>query len=619
MRNEEKMLNELFDGNSAPAEPPKDQSAPAPQQSDVSFLPPHINKIFSIAVISIFASLLILPTLLWGALKIANIYDPTIMETLDFDTDENRAFAEFPTSFNPKTITKEIEDWYNDNLPFRSVLYKTQNTIENKLEKPYLDTIQPALIKLFYGDEEIDDGDDTTEPIGDTPIILDNNIPEFTRPPRDETVPEYDNQEHLYAGCDHKLATTSTTIKSATCSEWGIIGYACSKCEYVQKEYTQKLDHNYVTDTVAPTMCGTNYTIVFTCSNCSDTYEQPTTKRHVAKEVIQKVNPNYKDYGYTLVECADCGTHYRTEIYDKKYQTATLPMTLKSGTILGRSAWLFQNAVMPYYKGSNNLSTAELKNYANTFQKLQNLCDEKGIQLQICIWPNKEMVYSEYLPTIEVQNTSRRVPLMVDYVSTHTNVNIIYPLEELLAAKPYWELYLPYDTHWNRAGGLVGYQALIKALGLETTDPTTIPFTQVTGGGYDLLRNSGLNVDDYQPANQKNYNFKYRPNVQVLLTPTNDQHNAVSYPTYSRARNATYDKNVVLIGDSYRIMHCPYAERDFTDYSTGHKIYLERGKPEDIEFHKKIKEADILILTSVERLDYELITAANSIMKILSD
>lgn len=611
------MFNELFEKESVTSESAKEERTPS-VQSSTEFNVPHINKGFSITVISVFSALIILPSLIWGALKIANIYDPTIMETLNIDTGENRAMAEFPSEFDPKTITKEIEDWYNDNLPFRSVLYKTQNTLENKLEKPYLDTIQPALIKLFYGDDsENKDEDDSSDSIGGGALILDNNVPEFTRPPRDETVPEYDNDDELYANCEHKLATTSTVIKQATCSEWGIIGYACSKCDYVQKEYTQKLDHDYVSNITTVPICGTNYDEIFTCSKCSESYTQPMTKRHVAKQVVETVKPSYKDYGYTLVECADCGTHYRTEIYDKKYHTSTLPLTLKNGVIPGRDGWLFQNAVMPFYQGTNNLTTSELKNYANTFQRLKDVCDEKGIQLLISIWPNKELVYPEYMPTVEVKKNGRRVPKMVDYVDKYTDVNIIYPLEELKAAKPYWELYLPLDTHWNRAGGLVGYQAMMKALGLETTDPTTIPFTQVTGGGNDLLRSSGFDPNAYEP--QKNYNFKYRPDVRVTLTPTSDQHNAVSYPTYSRAIGATYDKNLVLIGDSYRIMHCPYAERDFTDYSTGHKIYLMRGKPEDLAFHQKIKEADILILTSVERLDKELLTAANDIIKILSE
>lgn len=614
MRNDEKIFNELFDAQVAPIETSNDKDGTGTNK-DIDFDLPHVNKKFSITVISIFSALIILPSIVWGALKIANIFDPTIMETLNFDTGENRVLAEFPDTFDAKTITKDIENWYNDNLPFRSVLYKTQNDFENKLEKPYRDTIQPALIKLFYGDPD-DENSDTTDQLGDISIIPQETTPEFTRPPRDETVPEYDNDDELYANCNHSLATTSTIIKEATCSEWGVIGYACSKCDYVQKEYTQKLDHDYVSNIKKLPECGTNYNEIFTCSKCSDSYTQPMTKRHVAKQVIETVKPSYSDYGYTLVECADCGTHYRTELYDKKYSTTTLPLTLKNGVIPGKSGWLFQNAVMPYYQGTNLLSTSQMKQYATTFKELKKVCDEKGIELLIAIWPNKEMVYSEYMATVDVKET-RRVPKLVNYIDRTTDVNIIYPLEELKAAKPYWELYLPLDTHWNRAGGLVGYQAMMKALGLETTDPTTIPYIQVTGGGNDLLRSSGFDASEFDP--QKNYNFLYRPNVQVLLTPTSDQHNAVSYPTYSRSRNATYDKNVVLIGDSYRIMHCSYAERDFTDYSTGHKIYLERGKPEDIAFHEKIKEADILILTSVERLDYELLTAANSIMKILSE
>lgn len=111
---------------------------------------PHISRRFAITVISIFIALLSLPTIVWGVL---HLIAPDTVASLNFDTGENRALAEIPDSFDPQTFTSEVEAWYNDHLPFRSVLYKSAENMENSFEKPYKTQVMPVLIRIFHGSD----------------------------------------------------------------------------------------------------------------------------------------------------------------------------------------------------------------------------------------------------------------------------------------------------------------------------------------------------------------------------------------------------------------------------------------------------------------------------------
>ena len=563
---------------------------------------PHVSRGFAITVISVFVSLLLLPTLVWGCLKVANIFEPSIMETLDFDTGENRAFAEFPTSFNPKTITKDIEAWYNDNLPFRSILFKTQVTIDTLFERPYDNSLRPMLIRLFYGEES------QTSPSGGDALKLDNKI---DIPQMFEDVPIYDNDEEAYADCNHQITTEIVTIKEPTCADWGIVGYPCSKCEYVHKQYTQKKPHEYISTTSEFPICGAHYEDVLKCTVCEHTYTYTTQKRHTQGNVIKTVKPTLDDYGYTLIKCSDCGYEYRRDFYDKLYNTNPFPIQSKNDAIIGRNNWLFlqTDAKYSFYRGTNLMTDSELKEHAEVFQTLNNICEEKDILLQITYWPNKEEVYPEYMPTLAVTNEYKRTERLVDYVKQNTNVRIIYPLEELIAAKPYCELYLPLDTHWNRAGAFVGYQAMLKSLGLQTTDISDVPIKVTTDGGDDLARKLGLSKNDFAP--QKNYNILYRPHVEYIFD--RGDVGSVNATTYTRS-NGTYDMNFVMLGDSFRLMQRDYIKKDFTDCTLAHKNNVKSP-----EVRSAIKKANIIVIASVERGDASALSAAKELISILSE
>ena len=596
-----------------------------PAKLEEEFVAPHINSRFAIIVISIFLAMLLLPSLAWGVLKLLNIANPAIMETLDFDTGENRAMATFPDSFDPQTFTAEVEAWYNDTLPFRSVLFKTQETMENKLEAPYVDTIRPALLEFFH----------PTDPNQTTPpddVVIENPFEETTsipEPTETETLPEFETEETTPTACEHVLSSESHVITEATCTEWGIIGYACENCDYVKKEYSKKSAHKYVSNVEQTPMCGTKYERTMTCNGCGDSYTETVIQKHEFGKKLAVNEPSYLDYGYTLVQCKICDTKYRTELSNKLYDNTYFPPIYRGkDAIEGRFQWMFYrgNDSERFYTGANLLSDQELIEYAQTLQTLDDICKTKGIQFQVSIWPNKEQLYPEFMPNMTIVTEYKKVERLVDYVTENTDVKIIYPLAELTQAKPYWELYWPLDTHWNNAGAFIGYQAMLKSLGFETTSMVNLPvrelyasdpdFKTIVPDGQasllyapksDLLSIGGVNGANY--PKQKNYIVTYRPEVKVL---SQEGTNGAS-DTRHTTSDGPNDLNFVMLADSYRVMQLTYLEKDFTDCFLSH-----RDKVLDADVIEAVKNADVLVLAAVERLEPSILTTAKRLISILS-
>jgi hypothetical protein len=292
----------------------------------------------------------------------------------------------------------------------------------------------------------------------------------------------------------------------------------------------------------------------------------------------------------------------------------------------GRSQWLFYRLdnSEAYYQATNLPDDKELERYASVFQQLNDICKQKGIQLQISVWPNKDQVYPEYMPTMEVASEYKRVERIVDYVTEKTDVKMIYPINELMAVKPYWDLYWPLDTHWNNAGAFIGYQAMLESLGFETTSMVNLPVRILKPSDKDykkIVRDSNTSllyapkgdiqgmVGNNKYPEQCNYIVEYRPDVEVLSQVGNNGAGDTRHTT----SNGPNDLNFVMLADSYRVMQLTYLEKDFTDCFLTH-----RNRVGDSDVIQAVRNADVLVIAAVERLETNIVDTAVALIKILS-
>ena len=514
------------------------------------------RKIIRRISIALFLCVLILPPVSWAVLKLVCGDNSRVMERLDYDLGENRELAAFPDDADIGSITSELEAYYNDHAPYRSALITINRRINSKLERAYTMNVQPVLVALadmthtatkpdVSGNEGSNEGQTDTENstryaqgdnAGENGAIKDNIIENSA-----------DDQNGGNADVGKEESSTSG-----------------------------KNEHGSISGGVdSEDMSG-------------DTHsgQKPGNGENESGEMSSNAG-GVNESG---------GTSENNGSADSSDKLPYFPAREMNGTIFGRDDWMFCNYdnSIAYYCGSNLMSEQQMKDKLSLMQKLQNICDSRGVQLQFMIAPNKEQVYSEYMPTYTIENSYKRVPGFIDYVKRNSSVKIIYPIDELCAAKSTMSTYYKYDTHWNHYGSFIATQALYKDMGLDYVSPDSVNYSEGSCI-WGLVITAGLSWKDYE----RDYDHipDYKPEIELFNTDGEIDHihteKSAVYRTDSTASNQS---RFVMVGDSFRLYMMPYLERDFQHVSIAHRDNIH-----DIE--DDIRQADILVVECVERLD----------------
>ena len=514
------------------------------------------RKIIRRISIALFLCVLILPPVSWAVLKLVCGDNSRVMERLDYDLGENRELAAFPDDADIGSITSELEAYYNDHAPYRSALITINRRINSKLERAYTMNVQPVLVALadmthtatkpdVSGNEGSNEGQTDTENstryaqgdnAGENGAIKDNIIENSA-----------DDQNGGNADVGKEESSTSG-----------------------------KNEHGSISGGVDS--------------------EDMSGDTHSGQKPGNGENESGEMSGNAGGVNESGGTSENNGSADSSDKLPYFPAREMNGTIFGRDDWMFCNYdnSIAYYCGSNLMSEQQMKDKLSLMQKLQNICDSRGVQLQFMIAPNKEQVYSEYMPTYTIENSYKRVPGFIDYVKRNSSVKIIYPIDELRAAKSTMSTYYKYDTHWNHYGSFIATQALYKDMGLDYVSPDSVNYSEGSCI-WGLVITAGLSWKDYE----RDYDHipDYKPEIELFNTDGEIDHihteKSAVYRTSSTAQN---NSNFVMVGDSFRLYMMPYLERDFSHVSIAHRDNIH-----DIE--DDIRQADILVVECVERLD----------------
>ncbi len=153
--------------------------------------------------------------------------------------------------------------------------------------------------------------------------------------------------------------------------------------------------------------------------------------------------------------------------------------------IIGKDNWLFYSRIddgdpISCYKGTNLYTEEELADIATNCVMQRDFVESLGKEFLIFIAPNKERIYSEYMPERYGNPADNyRVLQVYNYLKNNTDLRIIYPYDELMLAKETLNenIYFKSDTHWNYLGGYVGAVALMKDLGINMPEINSASIT----------------------------------------------------------------------------------------------------------------------------------------------
>lgn len=264
------------------------------------------------------------------------------------------------------------------------------------------------------------------------------------------------------------------------------------------------------------------------------------------------------------------GKEEGAEISSRISSAASGGSYIESRTVLlGKDNWLFYKASddgdsIADYRGTNHYPKEKMKNIKVQLEKQQKFFAGKGIQLLFFIVPNKESVYAEQMPDhIKRKTETTRADKFARYLQENSELDVVYPKKELMAAKQIYPTYYKTDTHWNQVGAFVGIQCLKEYIDGDFQSVTDVKFVE----------------------KKKNY----AGDLAKLCKMTDKYNDDIKYALKSSSVDQTLKskKKLLIIGDSFSDLMPEIARQYFKQVRTAgiwnFKLSdLEKEKPDVI-------------------------------------
>ena len=327
------------------------------------------------------------------------------------------------------------------------------------------------------------------------------------------------------------------------------------------------------------------------------------------KKISQRIEQVYRKSVHPFLSKLSTPEWYDSAAYsDRKTWDALYLAPLEDNyAVYGREDWLFYSGErnMEYFTGTNLLDEATESNWKNTFLKLQEYCESRGILLSIAVAPNKEQVYPEFVPNYYVETADKR-EIRLSRKFEECGLNYRYLLNDLLEAKKRGVCYFKQDTHWNALGGYAAFSAMMSSIGSPVTPVAEVALTPAGARGGDLSNFCGYAVA------YPSVGVSYKPEITTTLNEETlyPKGNGSIRVMESDCPNA---RKIVLVGDSFRDAAVPFLPKEFSHAVSIHRDAIT--EPDALKAIAELGKGDVLWLLAVERYDMGNAYAADVILK----
>lgn len=209
--------------------------------------------------------------------------------------------------------------------------------------------------------------------------------------------------------------------------------------------------------------------------------EENNTSEEESSNLIQDFSDKFTQNIATKEEFVQINTNASAVMSSQTYFESTQ-------VLLGKDNWLFYKSAddgtsIADYQGTGHYSEEKLAEIADNLIKQRDVLAQQEIRFVVYIVPNKEVIYFEYMPdTIYRESTVTRTDELVNYLRENTDLEVVYPKNELMYAKEDQLVYFKYDTHWNYVGGFIGIQCLLNQLYNTYHDVSEMTFVESPSG-----------------------------------------------------------------------------------------------------------------------------------------
>ena len=263
------------------------------------------------------------------------------------------------------------------------------------------------------------------------------------------------------------------------------------------------------------------------------------------------------------------------------------------------------SAMLLDYQHNNYYSEDELKEITAGYQKYKDYVEEKGAQFYYYQCWDKHSIYPEQFPdTVYQYGDLSKTDLVNQAILEDTDVCLISPKEELIAAKKDYQTYSVAGdpTHWTQRGAYIGYLKLMNTLNQYAEKPYKV----LQEEDYDIATvDQGTTLFGGIHRIELLENFQIKNPAAVL---TNEK--LTLYSEDQRHRFFTNDRvdndtRLLIIGDSY---FDSFLLDDLAE--SFHEVLIIWGDYlGDFQHVVDEYDADIVIVEAAERVDRSMVIA----------
>jgi len=174
--------------------------------------------------------------------------------------------------------------------------------------------------------------------------------------------------------------------------------------------------------------------------------------------------------------------------------------------IILKNNWMYHRGYNSenMYQNKNRFTQEQLELCAENLQKLNDYFKKRHIRLYVVMTPDKERIYPEHYPARYRQvHPESRLEQVFRFLSSNTDVRIIFPLYELLKEKGKYRIYAKAGTHWTSRGAYVAFRMLHEELKKDFPEmPSDQPNAETWRADYSADYDIALQAGYTDPVKQ---------------------------------------------------------------------------------------------------------------------
>lgn len=259
-----------------------------------------------------------------------------------------------------------------------------------------------------------------------------------------------------------------------------------------------------------------------------------------------------------------------------------------SDVTIGKDNWLFYTVsedgedALADYQHTNLYTADEKEQLSESIAAIVDEMKERGIRFVMFEAPDKESVYSKYMPdSVRVYGDKSRLDAIIPELEAKGLP--VYDIKPgLLEKADDYQLYYKYDTHWNQLGSFIGSQQISQVLLGTSVSLSDVSIEENGAGSGDLARMLNM-AAEY--SDDTEYVIKdYLPAVTATTVDMNEDNSFAVFES-----DSPNDKTLLVVGDSFSqnlkyFMPKLYKKTVFATFDVYTKALLDEYQPDDFVY-----------------------------------